>query len=165
MGSLIETFHIDFNLLIAQIVNFAVIFLVLYWFALKPLIKVMQERTNRIEKSLVDAKKIEDKLAMTEKEYNEEIVKAKKEAAEILDKANQLAQQSKKELVERAKEEIGQIIDREKMKIQQEKAATLKEIKGEVADLVALTVAKILEKKIDDKSDRDLIKKIIKEVK
>ena len=162
MTSLIETFHIDFNLLIAQIVNFAVIFLVLYWFALKPLIKVMQERTNRIEKSLVDARKIEDKLAMTEKEYNEEIVKAKKEAAEILEKANQLAEQSKKELVERTKEEIGQIIDREKMKIQQEKAATLKEIKREVTDLVMAVVEKVLDKKLDKKEDRELIRNLVK---
>ncbi len=61
MDSLVETFHLDVKLLIAQVINFAIVFLVLYYFALKPLLNVMNDRSAKIEKSLEDAKEIEKK--------------------------------------------------------------------------------------------------------
>ena len=79
MDSLIETFHIDTKLLLAQAINFAIVFAVLYFFALKPLMKAMGERTEKIEKSLDDAKKVEEKLAKTEEDYSKELSNAKKD--------------------------------------------------------------------------------------
>jgi len=162
MENLIETFHLDIKLIIAQTVNFAIVFSVLYWFAFKPLSKAMNERAEKIAKSLADAEKVEEKLAETEAGYNREMAEAKKQANLILEKANEQADVKKSEMVARAKEEIGQIINQEKQKIQAEKAKTLKEIKKEVAELVVLSVEKILDKKIDKKEDLEIIKKIMK---
>ncbi|MFH0955635.1 MAG: F0F1 ATP synthase subunit B, partial [Candidatus Falkowbacteria bacterium] len=148
--------------LIAQMVNFAIVFAVLYWFAFKPLAKVMAERTAKIEKGLLDAKKVEEKLALTQEEFNKAMSEAKKQANAILEKAASDADARKQEMIIRAKEEIGQIINQEKQKMQTEKAATLKEIRKEVADLVMATVEKILGEKIDEKKDREMIKKMIK---
>lgn len=162
MDSLIETFHIDVKLLLAQIINFAVVISVLYFFALKPLIKVMKDRTATIEKSLSDAKNIEKKLNQTEADYKEKINEAKKDANAILIKAGEQAEAKKKEMLNKAKEEIGQIINSEKVQMQAEKAKILKEIKADVADLVVDSLEKILGKKVDKKEGDELIKKIIK---
>lgn len=162
MDSLIETFHIDWHLLLAQMVNFAIVFAVLYWFAFKPLAKVMAERTSKIEKGLDDAKKVEEKLAHTQAEFNKAMAEAKKQANALLEKAAIEADASKQEMIIKAKEEIGQIINQEKQKMQTEKAVTLKEIKKEVADLIIATVEKVLGEKIDEKKDREMIKKMMK---
>lgn len=162
MGSLIETFHIDWRLFIAQIINFAIVFSVLYWFAFKPLAKVMAERSDKIAKSLDDAKKVEEKLAQTKVGFDQALAEAKKQANVILEKAAVEADARKQEMIARAKEEIGQIINQEKQKIQTEKAVTLKEIKKEVADLVMATVEKVIGEKIDEKKDREMIKRMIK---
>ena len=162
MDSLIETFHIDWRLLIAQVINFSVVFAVLYWFVFKPLARVMAERSGKIDKSLETAKKVEAKLAQTQAEFNKAINEAKKQANLILEKAGVQADARKQEMINRAKEEIGQIINQEKQKIQLEKAVTLKEIKKEVADLVVAAVAKVIGEKMDEKKDREMIKKIIK---
>jgi F-type H+-transporting ATPase subunit b len=162
MENLIETFHIDIKLIIAQMVNFTIVFLVLYWFAFKPIAKVMSERTGKIEKSLDDAKKIETKLAQAQEEFDKAVNEAKKQANQILEKAAANADTKKAEMITRAKEEIGQIINQERQKMQAEKRETLKEIKKEVADLVMLTVEKILEDKVDAKKNREIIKRIIK---
>lgn len=163
MESLIETFHIDAKLLLAQIINFAVVFFVLYFFALKPLLGVMRERTKNIEKSLDDAKEIENTLNQTKAEYSIVIAGAKKEANKIIEKAAAAAEGKKKEIIDRAKEEVGQIINQEKAKIQAEKAKTLKEIKMEVADLVAVSLEKILGEKVDAKKDKEIIKQVIRD--
>jgi len=149
-------------LIIAQMINFAIVFGVLYWFAFKPLAKVMAERSGKIEKSLLDAKKIEEKLSQTKEEFNKTMSLAKKQANSILEKAAAQADARKQETIVRAKEEIGQIINQEKQKMQVEKAQTLKEIKKEVADLVVSSVAKVLGEKVDIKKDKEIIKKIIK---
>jgi len=162
MENLIETFHIDWRLFIAQVINFAIVFSVLYWFAFKPLAKVMAERTSKIAKSLDDAKKVEEKLSETQVEFNKAIAEAKKQANSILEKAAADADIKKQAEIKRAKEEIGQIINQEKQKMQTEKAATLKEIKKEVADLVVASVEKVLSEKMDEKKDKEIIKKIIK---
>lgn len=161
MDSLISTFHIDIKLLIAQIVNFAVVFGVLYFFALKPLLKTMQDRTKKIEKGLDDAKKIEEKLARAEDEFSKEIVRAKKEANLILQKAEARAEEKRKEMIAKTKEEVGQIINNEKAKMQLEKADTLQEIKKEIADLVVLSIEKVLDKKLIG-DDAKIIEKLIK---
>lgn len=162
MDSLIETFHIDVKLLLAQIINFGIVFSVLYFFALKPLMKTMGERTKKIEKGLTDAKQIEERLSQTEKESHAELAKAKKEAGEIIEKARVMADVKRQELLTKAKEEIGEIINGEKAKMQTEKAQVLKEIKKEISDLVYISVEKVLEEKLDEKKDKEIIKKIVK---
>jgi F-type H+-transporting ATPase subunit b len=163
MDSLISTFHIDLKLLIAQLINFGVIFVILYFLVFKPLFKTTGERSAKIEKSLKEAKEIEERLAKAKDEHKEMINLAKHEAAKIIDEANKKAEIRKGELVEKAKEEIGLLINREKAKMQTEKATTLKEIKAEVADLIALGLQKVLGEKSSKATDEKLIAKTLKE--
>ena len=162
MENLIETFHIDWRIFIAQAINFTIVFLVLYWFAFKPLVKIMAERSDKIAKSLEEAKQIEEKLSQTKAEFNKIVAEAKKEANAILEKAAVQADLKKQETIVRAKEEVGAIINQEKQKMQTEKAVTLKEIKKEVADLVVAAVEKVLGEKMDEKKDKEIIRKVIK---
>lgn len=162
MESLISTFHVDAGLFIAQVVNFAIVFSVLYFFALKPLVKTMAERSEKIDKSLKDADEIEKRLVLTIGEREEIIVAAKKQANLIIEEADKRGEARRNELIAKAKEEIGQVINNEKAKLIRDKAETLKEIKKEAAELVILTVEKLLEEKMTSDKDRELIKKLVK---
>lgn len=162
MESLISTFHIDFRLFAAQLVNFAIVFSVLYFFAFKPLVKIMTERTEKIDKSLKDADEIEKRLAQTEKEQTEIIGAAKKQANLIIEEADKRGEERRNELINKAKEDIGQVINGEREKMAREKGETLKEIKKEVAGLVISTVEKLLNEKMNSEKDQELIKKLVK---
>ena len=162
MESLISAFHIDLKLFIAQLINFAIVFSVLYFFAFKPLVKTMSDRTEKIDKSLKDADEIESRLAMTEKEQIEILAAAKKQANLIVEEADKRGEVRRQELIEKAKEDIGQAINAEREKMTREKAETLKEIKKEVADLVVLSVEKLLNEKMTSDKDQELIKNLVK---
>ena len=123
--------------------------------------KVMDERTKKIEDSLKQAKDIESKLTKTEDDYEAEIKKARKEAGIIVREASELAEKRKDEMVVKAKAEIGAIINKEKEGIRTEKDKTMKELKKEVADIVTMSLEKILEKRIDSQEDKELIKKSV----
>jgi len=162
MDSLISTFHIDLNLFIAQLVNFAIVFSVLYFFAFKPLVKVMSERTDKIDKSLKDADEIEKRLSLTEIEQTEIINAAKKQANLIVEEADKRGEERRTILLNKAKEEMGEIMNAGRAKMDIDKAETLKEIKAEVAELVVLTVSKLLDEKMDSDKDQKIIKDLVK---
>jgi len=162
MDSLISTFHIDLKLFIAQVVNFAIVFSVLYFMAFKPLVKTMSDRTEKIDKSLREADEIEKRLALTEKEREEIINAAKKQANLIVEEADKRGEERRAELVNKSKEDIGQVINAEREKMIREKGETLKEIKKEVASLVVMTVEKLLNEKMTSDKDKELIKKMVK---
>lgn len=162
MDSLVSTFHLDLKLFIAQTVNFAIVLGVLYFFAFKPIAKMMAERSQKIEKSLADAKEIEDRLQEAETEKKTIITEAKKAATEILAAADLQGVKRQEEMIKKAKEDIEKIISSEKGKLAAEKAETLKELKAETASLVTLTVEKLLKEKMDGAKDQELIKNLVK---
>lgn len=161
MESLVSTFHIDLGLFISQVVNFAIVFSILYFFAFKPLIKNMAERSQKIDESLKNAEEIEVKLISSKKEREEILLKARKEANLIIEDANNRGNEKSRQLVEKAKEEIGALINSEKEKFSAYKLEVLREIKKEAAELVALSVEKVLLKKNNSKKDADFIKDIL----
>ncbi len=163
MDTIIDAFHIDLKLFIAQIVNFAIVFGVLFFFVIKPLMKVMKERTEKIETGLKEAAAIKDKLRATEEDYSKEIKKARIEAMEIVKEANERAEKKRDEMIAKAKSEIAQIITKEKENIKAERINTMNELKSEVADLVMLSLEKVLGKKLEKGEDKELIVKMLKD--
>lgn len=165
MDSLISTFHLDLKLIIAQLVNFTVVAVVLWFFALKPLIKVMSERTKTIEKSLSDAKKIEDRLAKTEAEKRQILEVTKKEAAGILEETNKKAEVNKKEMVDKAKSEIEKLVEKGKYQLASDREKMLSEVKAQVADLVIDATKKVLGEALTKDVDKKVIEDAIKKIK
>ena len=66
MDSIISTFHIDWKIIIAQAINFVIVFAVLYFYALKPLSKLMKERSEKISQGLDDALNVDPALLLME---------------------------------------------------------------------------------------------------
>lgn len=162
MSSFVSIFHLDLGLFVAQLINFAIVFAILYWLAFKPLIKIMTERSQKIYKSLKNADEVEKRLVLTAKEREEIIIAAKKQANLIIEEADKSGEKRRGELLVQAKEDIGQVINKERAKLIREKAETLQEIKEDVAELVILTVKKLLAEKMTSDKDRELIKKLVK---
>lgn len=163
MNEIIETFHIDYKMLIAQMINFAIILGVLYKFAYGPMVKHMDERSKLIEKGLDDAKKAGENLAAASKEREEKILQAKKEARQIIEDAQVQAEKSKDEIVDRARVESEKVVEQAKEQIQNEKEKMIVEVKKEIGTLVFAATAKIVEGEIDQEKNAKLIAKTIEE--
>ena len=144
MGPIVELFHLNVGLFLGQLVNFGIIFCVLYFFVFKPLFKAGDDRTKLIEKGLADSEESAKKLASAVAQQGEILDAAKVEAAAIMKEAKRQADERKDALVMEAKQEIGRVINLEKQKMQQEKAAVLAEIRAEAAELVVEAARKLL---------------------
>lgn len=161
MQEIINTFHIDWKLIIAQLVNFAIVLFVLYKFAYGPILKMMNERSDKIEKGLKDAEGAQKKLAEIAEKEKEVLVEARKQAQEIVAKAEAVAIKSKDEIIADSKVQATKILEDAAKKIEQEKNQMLVEVKTQVAELVIAATGKIIDEKMDSEKDRELIEKAI----
>ncbi|EKE19699.1 MAG: hypothetical protein ACD_8C00124G0048 [uncultured bacterium] len=161
MNELISTFHIDWKLIIAQLVNFGIVLFVLKQFAYGPMLKMMNERTAKIEKGIKDAEKAGKKLEEITQKEKEVLVEARKAAQEIVSKAEGVAMKNKEEIIVEAKSQAERILTDGIKKIEHEKSKMMQEVKGEIADLVVAATGKLIDEKIDAKKDAELIAKSI----
>ncbi|MDE2030987.1 MAG: F0F1 ATP synthase subunit B [Patescibacteria group bacterium] len=162
MNSLITTFHIDWKIIIAQAINFGVVLAVLYFFALKPLSKLMAERQKRIEDGLDDAKQNANLLAKTKKEYDDVIAKARIEAHNVFQSGKKEAEENKKNILEKTQQEVESMIASGKKALDAEKVKIVEEAKNEIVSLVVAATEKLLESHGDDSYDKNTIKRIEK---
>lgn len=153
---------IDWKLLIAQAVNFGILFFVLRHFAYRPMLKFLEERTLRIEKGLEDAESAQRKLADLEEKENAVLKTARAEAKSIVTSAEISAKKRDEERMKETEVKMKQFIEDARVKIEEEKRKTLTQAKEEIAELVTLSVEKILKEKVDDAKDKELLGRMVK---
>ena len=149
MDSLISTFHIDWKIILAQVINFGVVFVVLYVYALKPLSKLMSERSEKIDKGINDAKKNEETLKATKSEYDTVMAQAKVEANKIFQDGKKEAEVKKAQMLETARKEVETMIENGKKNLESEKIKIMEEAKKEIVNLAMAGVEKIISTKQD----------------
>ena len=156
---------VDINAtLIAQILNFLVLLAILAKFAYKPLLKAMDDRRNRIINDLDSAEQTRLDAEALKEQYAEQLAGARQEATEIVNKANQIAQNLHDELVEQARVEQEALLANAKERIEQEKQQALLDIRSEVIKLSTLIAGKIVNQKLNSENDQKLVANIADEV-
>lgn len=159
---LLNNLGINGKLLLAQIINFLILLFVLYKFAYGPILKMLEERTDKIEKGLKDADESHKKLAEIVQKEKEVMAEARKEAQAIIVKAEEQAKKSKDGIAIEAKAQAEKIMQDTEKKIEEEKNKMLAEVKGEVAKLVVLATEKVIAEKLDVAKDKEIIEKSLK---
>jgi F-type H+-transporting ATPase subunit b len=94
--------------------------------------------------------------------YKEVLVKAKKEAQEIIEKSQAQAIINKDEIISESKKEAQDILARAQATIEEERSKLLSEVKKEVAQLVSLATEKIVGEKVSSESDKRIIDEVVK---
>lgn len=155
---------LDAQLFAFQLINFAIVAAVVWYLILKPLTKKLEERKKIIDESLDNAKKVDANLMMAEQKFQEKIDEAKAAANKIIEKAGVEAEQLSADMKVKAKTEIEKLVGEVRVKIKEEKEEVMRGIKTETANLVVAVVEKVLEEKLDEKKDRELIDKSLKEI-
>ncbi len=159
MESIISTFHIDWKIIIAQAVNFSIVFIVLYIFALKPLSKLMAERAEKIAKGIDDAKTNEQLLKDTNLKYEEALTKARVEASKIFEESKKEAEKKRALMLEETKGQVVNMVENGKKALENEKVKMVGEAKKEIVSLTMLATEKLIGNKegsFDDKALKEL---------
>ena len=142
-----------------------VIFVAICWkYVWPPIIAIMEEREKRIADGLEAAKKADDSLEGAQLAFDQEINKAKVEAAEILEKANSRASQIVNDATAKAEVEAEKILSSASKTIENDVNKAKEELRQKMSELIIDTSEKILGDEISSEKHQELLKKAASEL-
>lgn len=128
---------------IAQIISFCIVAFLLHRFAYKPILKVLEERRERIAQGLANAEKIKKELAETEAARRETLEKAGAEANKMIEEARAAAARVQEQETQKAIKAAEDIIAKARESIEADRVNMLAELRREVGKLVVETTMKV----------------------
>lgn len=150
--------------LLFQFINFIILVLILAKFAYKPLLKVLEERRNKIASDLDDAAKAREEAAKLKADYETQLQNARVEAQSIIDQAKKQAEKEAQAQLDAIRAQI----DREKQvaqaEIKNEREAAIKQMRNEVVTLSMAVAEKLLQKNMNNDMNAKLVADCIKKL-
>lgn len=158
---LLDKLGINWKLLIAQIVNFIILFAILSKFVFDPVMKFLRERSDKIAKSLDEAKAIDERMQKTERERAEVLGKARTESGAIIAEAKRAVEALHTDAVAKGRETVQAMIIAAKSAIASERATALAAARAEIADLVITVSEKILGEEVSPKWEKKKVDELV----
>jgi F-type H+-transporting ATPase subunit b len=140
---IVTTFGVDWPHLIAQIISFCIVCFVLYRYAYRPVLKMLEERRRQIAQSLADTEKIKVELAKTEAQRLEVMMQANAQATKFIEEARAAAAHLQEQEAQKAIAAAEQILAKAREAATQDYARMLADLKREVGRLVVQTTARV----------------------
>ena len=138
-----EQFGFQKQLFICQIISFALVCLALQRWAYKPILKVLEERRQKIAESLANAEKIKQELASAQLKAQEILTQASQQATKAIEEARAAAAKVQEVETQKAIAAAGDIIAKAKQASEAELVRMKAELRKEVGRLVVATSAKV----------------------
>jgi F-type H+-transporting ATPase subunit b len=147
--------------LAVQLVAFLVFIYLLWRFAVGPIVRVLDQRAERIRESMASAERMQAELKETQARNEDALLQARREAQEIVASARQTGEQ----LIARAREEASvqqeEYLKRAEDTLRQQTEEARIALRKEVGDLAVLAAGKIVRKELDPAAQSQLIERTL----
>ena len=153
----------DPGLFIWTLITFGIVLFILKWKAWGPLMSALEAREKRINDALSSADKAKEEAEKVSNEYDKMISKAQSESQEILSKSKEAGEKLKNEIEDRAKIRADELMEKTRKDIEAAKSKAIDEIKTASVDLAIQAASKVINKNMDNSTNREIAKATINE--
>src|SRR3989344_9406280 len=165
MAELLESLHIEWPLLIAQIVNFLILMAVLGRFVYKPLIRLLEQRREIIARSMEKSQQLDVQFREAQERRAKELAEARREAQGIIEQAKNVAEDERQKIQEHTKKEIAEMIARAEKELTGRKEEMRQDLQREMKTLLAPALERILRDAVDEESQRRILAHAAEQIK
>jgi F-type H+-transporting ATPase subunit b len=152
-----EKLGINLGFFLFQVFNFAVLTILLYAWAYKPVLNMLETRKKKIAQGMEDARVAADARANAEKEARDIIAKAQTEAAQKIREATEQAEKATLDIQAKAESEIVKLREDAMADVAEERDMILAGVRGQIAALAMAATQKLIGESLDEKRQRILI--------
>ncbi len=149
--------NFDFWSIFWAVLNILILFVLLRIFLFKPINKIMDDRTQSIQKDIDDAAKAKEDAEALKQQYAESIGEAKEEAGRILREAHDAAENERAAILSRSHEEADKIVSAAGESIENERRRVIQQAHSQIADLAIEAASKVVSANLDDEKNRKLV--------
>ena len=126
--------------------NFIVLIALLSYFLYRPIVRMLDERTQRIQESLAAAERAQADVARADREREELLATTRREIGEMMAQAQSVAERIQSEARTNAQQEAQRIVETARQEAEAERAQAMAELRREVASLAVLAAERIIKK-------------------
>ena len=165
--SMERLFNLDWQLIADScltIIAVVVLFFAFSYFLFDPVRKMLNDRKEKIQFELDDAKENMENAQALKAEYEEKLKNVEKEAEAILSEARRKALANENAIVAQAKEEAARILERARVEAELEKQKMADDVKKEMVSIASILAGKVVSASIDTTVQDQLIDETLKEM-
>lgn len=163
MDKAVEALGLNLPQLIAQVVNFFVLLFVLRLVAYKPILKMLDERKQKIAEGLNAAEIARAEAASAQANIQAQLDTARKEGQEIVANAQGIATRIQADAREQSSKDRDLALERARVEIQQERDRAIADLRGEFADITVKAAEKVINQTLDRQSHQRVIDETLAE--
>lgn len=158
-----EALGINISGLATQIISFLVLLVALYALLYKPLLAMLDQRSESIRESLEIAEKTKSESARSSRDVERQLQDSRLEGQAMLEKAREAAERYREEELSKAREEIDNEKQKAQAEIKRERDLAIEELRREFGGLAVSAAEKIIVRNIDESVHQDLIARVLEE--
>lgn len=158
-----DALGIDLPRLLTFLVGFTVIAVFLRMFLYGPIIRMLDQRADRIRDSLEAAENARAEAASSAERVELELANARREGQELIAEARDAAGRLREQEAERTRAQVEEMLDRAREEIRRERSAAVEEVRSEFAGIAILAAERIVEQSLDENAHRELIDRVLEE--
>lgn len=153
---IVRQFGVDWPYFISQTVSFLLVGAALYFFAIRPLSKVLDQRRQKIEEGLRYTEEMKTRMAAAEKERADLMKVAALDARTVIEKAAEQGKALLEKQTADAAVQAESLLAKAREQVSQEHAAMMADVRREAADLVVRTTTAVLGRALPE-TERDRV--------
>ena len=160
-----DSLGIELSKLIVQIIAF-VVFILLFWrFASGPIVKILDERQERVREGMEAAQRMQMQLEATASKNEEVLAEARRDAQAILVQAREAGDATISRAQDEAARQSDEYMARAQATLRAETEQARQQLRQEVADLAVLAASRIIHKELDADGQAALIEQTLADAK
>ncbi len=149
------------GLMFWTLVTFAFLFFILWKFVFPPMFAAVEAREKALEEAIEGAKRDREAAAQALADQQRQIEAARNEAQQIVAQGRQTGEQVRAQIVEDTHRQQQQMLESARREIEQEKTRAIAEIRREAIELAIAGASKVIEKNLDDQSNRKIVESFL----
>lgn len=158
-----EGLGISLPTLLTQVITFIILLIILRFVAYKPLMRMLDERSQRVKDSMEQTESIKEQAARADEEAQKRIEAAAKEGQEAVARAVRTGEEIRQKAQQEAKPEAEALIAKARLEIQRERDEAIGELRKEFTDLTIAAAEKVIDRELNKEEHRQLIDKVLDE--
>ncbi len=163
MGQAIDALGINLPQLIAQVANFAVLLVILRLTLYKPILRMLDERKQKIAEGLNAAELARAEAQQAQANIQAQLDTARHEGQELVASAQTIATRIQAEAREQANRDRDAALERARSEIQLERDRAIAELRGEFADITVSAAEKVINQSLDRQAHQRIIDETLAE--
>lgn len=149
--------------LVVYLVNFVMLLGILYAVGYKPILRMLDQRSERIRESVEAVERVRQEAATQQAELEKRLDEGRQEGQAVLAQAREMAERYREEEGEKARQAAEAFVTRARNEIQQERDEAIDQVRRHFAELAILAAERVIERSLDESAHRDIIEKVLQE--